>query len=125
VGAGGAAGADLDLGVDRDLPGRPGHLRVRQPAGHDRQQRPRHGAASDLHIERSGDAGLDLAVGVAVADAKSHGHGEAEAEEDADEFGFADAVAGRVRGRARKSVSVSRRIGATLGVMEHRVPSWC
>jgi hypothetical protein len=134
VGAGGAAGADLDLGVDRDLPGRPGHLHVRQPgAGRDRQQRPGHGAAHDLGIDRTGGA---VAVTVTFADPNdgiTQGHAQAEAEGDAGEFGFADTDAGRVRGRARESVALSRRFGAaldgvscaTLGGVEHRVPAWC
>ena len=134
VGAGGAAGADLDLGVDRNLPGRPGHLRVRQP-GAGRQHLPGHGAAHDLDVDRSGGA-----VAVASADPEhgiAQGHAEAEPEQDACELGFPDrltaGVAVRIAVRDRESGSVSRRFGATLGGVfgatlggvEHRVPAWC
>jgi hypothetical protein len=136
VGAGGAAGADLDLGVDRNLPGRPGHLGVRQPgAGHDRQQLPGHGAAHDLDVERSGGTFAFAFAG--PDDGITQGHAEAEPEEDACELGFpgrlTDGAGGRIAVRDRESGSVSRRFGATLGGVfdatlggvEHRVPTWC
>jgi hypothetical protein len=134
VDAGGAAGADLDLGVDRNLPGRPGHLRVRRAGvARDRQLLPWHRAALDLDIDRSG-----VAVAVAVPnDEITQGHAETEPAEDASELGFPGRLTGgaavRVAVRDRESGSVRRQFGATLGGVfdptlggvEHRVPAWC